>query len=241
MKIRYEDYPLLSGAKVKATKYNNDKNTVEYREAIVSRNKQNGIRLYFTETALRLVEKNIDLINDAMQKASRALEYWHKSIPEGDYCLLFKNGVSSYIKIDHSMPGALPYSFIREEAIEVAEILGDVGLVSMACLGWYHKAELEVISLDTIKRKAKKENESYYNETGSDVKIITINHSTTIIQNQEFWVTAHAAIRWVGKGRTDFKIVIISPFKKKGYTRKAGIVKANEEGLLHQAKEILNQ
>lgn len=224
MKIRYEDYPLLSGGIIKATSYNNDKTLLLHRNNVVKKNRDAGKRIYFTDTAIRLVQKNTDLINSIVEVSSKNFTFWTEVLKEGSYCILFKNGISTYLEVDHRMPSVVPYSFNRNEIIE-ANFETDLGPAALACLIWYQKAELNEVTLDSIKRKVKTQNDSYFNETKSDVKVIDVNWNTTTIQTAEFWVKAHAAIRWVGEGRKDFKIVMISPYKKNGYVRKAGIIK----------------
>lgn len=53
--------------------------------------------------------------------------------------------------------------------------------------------------------------------------IVNKNWVITSIRNEAFWVRAHYAIRWAGKGRTEARLVLIDPFEKKGYVRKAKI------------------
>lgn len=239
MKIRYEDYPLLSGGKVKATKYNNDANLLQHRSWIVKENLEQGKRIYFTDTAMREVDAHSELINSTMNTAIDVHGCYTKILTEGNYCVLFRNGISTYMKVDHRFPNVIPYMFERDEVIE-GDLVSQACVFALACLVWFQKAELKTITLDKINRKIKTRNDTYFNETKSDVKVIDLNWNTTTIQTSEFWVKSHVAIRWIGTGRKDFKIVMIQPFKKHGYTRRAGIEKAGEESALNQAKDILN-
>lgn len=51
--------------------------------------------------------------------------------------------------------------------------------------------------------------------------IINSNWNITSIRNEEFGVSGHLALRWVGQGRTEKRMVWIDPYLKHGYIRKA--------------------
>lgn len=59
------------------------------------------------------------------------------------------------------------------------------------------------------------------NTLGFPLVIVNNNWNVTSIRNEEFSVSGHFAIRHVGEGRTQTRLVWIDPFVKHGYVRKA--------------------
>lgn len=52
-------------------------------------------------------------------------------------------------------------------------------------------------------------------------KFIYVNNdwNTVYVRSSGFTVSGHFALRWIGKGRNERRIVFIEPYQKKGYTR----------------------
>ena len=79
----------------------------------------------------------------------------------------------------------------------------------------------EVIVTPGKKYGTKKEG-NFINTFASNVIVINNTWNITSIRVDGFPVKGHPAIRWVGIGRSECKLVYIQPFQKNGYIRKSG-------------------
>jgi hypothetical protein len=65
------------------------------------------------------------------------------------------------------------------------------------------------------------------NELKDPLTVVTSKWNVTSVRTEGFTVDAHFALRWTGPGRTIPRMVLIEPFQKHGYVRRA---KSETEG-----------
>lgn len=70
-------------------------------------------------------------------------------------------------------------------------------------------------------RKQVINNTKHVNDTLTDIKILDATWFTTIVKNDGFGVKGHFRFQPFGEGRSNRKLIWISDFEKKGYTRLA--------------------
>lgn len=87
-------------------------------------------------------------------------------------------------------------------------------------------AEVETKIVDRSKKSHHVGEKKYTNNQILPIEVITSNYYTTIIRKEGFGVDGHFKFQPFGKGRTEKKLIWISDYEKKGYTRKAKIDKS---------------
>ena len=89
----------------------------------------------------------------------------------------------------------------------------------LLCFVFLSENEEEIIKPN--ERKGTRKNSKIVNEFPIPITIINSKWNVTSIRTEGFPVSGHFAIRWTGEGRQVAKLVLIQPFEKHGYIRKA--------------------
>ena len=84
----------------------------------------------------------------------------------------------------------------------------------------YLSENTEVL-LEAGRKTGTKKSGKVINTLPIPLTIVDSNWNITSIRTDGFNVSGHFAIRWVGEGRTEAKMVYISPYEKSGYVRKS--------------------
>jgi hypothetical protein len=220
MKIKYEDYPLLSGKPYVVDRDDLKKYSQADIETVRDLVHGNNLEVvYFTNPIKDLVLKNYQKIVETASDAEFS----------GRYCFLFKDGVSVYFDASSKIIERKPYLGGRVATFG-ADVLASFNDQNDLCIAiafylFYKYADVETVVLDKIQRKQKIFGVKYFNETQSVVKIIDSAWARNIIQTEGFNVRGHFAFRWIGEGRRRKRLVWINEFQKEGYNRKAGILR----------------
>lgn len=98
-------------------------------------------------------------------------------------------------------------------------------LVSFLCF-------IKHVELETKLIKAEKKDFhigiKYVNETKHNIEVLDSTWFTTIVRSEGFAVGGHFRFQPCGEGRSERKLIWISPFEKHGYVRKARIETLNQ-------------
>jgi len=77
-------------------------------------------------------------------------------------------------------------------------------------------------------KKVTHSNEDYFNKTRLPIEIIDSTWFTTIVRGEGFGVTGHFRLQPVGPGRSERKLIWIAAYEKKGYVRKAKVLRSKD-------------
>lgn len=103
---------------------------------------------------------------------------------------------------------------------EHIDVLGIEKFVySLLC--FFFLSENEEIIVKPKQRFGTKKSGKLINSLPFTITIVNNNWNITSIRTEGFGVRGHIAIRRTGKGRMGFKLVLIEPFQKNGYIKKA--------------------
>lgn len=72
--------------------------------------------------------------------------------------------------------------------------------------------------------------DAYVNDTQFNVRHLTAHYYTTICRDESFGVRGHFRMQPFGTGRSERKLIYISPFTKNGYHRRADLLTGGEFG-----------
>ena len=79
-------------------------------------------------------------------------------------------------------------------------------------------------------RRQSGDKDAYVNDTHLNVRHLTAHYYTTICRDESFGVRGHFRMQPFGTGRSERKLIYISPFTKNGYHRRAELLKGGEFG-----------
>ena len=88
-------------------------------------------------------------------------------------------------------------------------------------LCFMYLSENTEVLLEAGRKTGTKKSGKVINTLPIPLTIVDSNWNITSIRTDGFNVSGHFAIRWVGEGRTEAKMVYISPYEKSGYVRKS--------------------
>jgi len=77
-------------------------------------------------------------------------------------------------------------------------------------------------------KKVSHSNEEYLNKTQLPIEILDSTWFTTIVRSEGFTVGGHFRMQPIGPGGLERKLIWINSYEKKGYVRKAGVLRAGE-------------
>lgn len=77
-------------------------------------------------------------------------------------------------------------------------------------------------------RQQSGDKDAYVNDTHLNVRHLTAHYYTTICRDESFGVRGHFRMQPFGTGRSERKLIYISPFTKNGYHRRAELLKGGE-------------
>ncbi len=130
-----------------------------------------------------------------------------KSVGFYENISIFNHGSSDDIGVfRHSILTLGAITFLEFADVETKEMLG-----------------IQTTPKDNSSRKIAVENEIHTSESKTKVRIIDSSYFTTIIRSEGFGVRGHLRLQPHGEGMSKRKLIWISPFEKKGYTRIAKI------------------
>ena len=79
-------------------------------------------------------------------------------------------------------------------------------------------------------RRQSGDKDAYVNDTHLNVRHLTAHYYTTICRDESFGVRGHFRMQPFGTGRSERKLIYISPFVKSGYHRRAELLTGGEFG-----------
>ncbi len=79
-------------------------------------------------------------------------------------------------------------------------------------------------------RRQSGDKDAYVNDTHLNVRHLTAHYYTTICRDESFGVRGHFRMQPFGTGRSERKLIYISPFTKNGYHRRAELLTGGEFG-----------
>ncbi len=79
-------------------------------------------------------------------------------------------------------------------------------------------------------RKQSNDKDAFVNDTHFNVRHLTTNYYTTTCRDESFPVRGHFRMQPYGAGRSERKLIYISPFVKSGYHRRAELLTGGEFG-----------
>ena len=79
-------------------------------------------------------------------------------------------------------------------------------------------------------RKQSNDKDAFVNDTHFNVRHLTTNYYTTTCRDERFPVRGHFRMQPYGAGRSERKLIYISPFVKSGYHRRAELLTGGEFG-----------
>ena len=79
-------------------------------------------------------------------------------------------------------------------------------------------------------RRQAGDKDAYVNDTQFNVRHLTAHYYTTISRDESFGVRGHFRMQPFGTGRSERKLIYISPFTKNGYHRRADLLTGGEFG-----------
>ncbi len=147
-----------------------------------------------------------------------------RMVISGDTITFFHLHYTSYDKINGNMQWTMFYlnrvtgetceHFSHEDVKAIEKFI-----YSLLCFVYLSENE-EVIVAPNSKHGTRKSGK-IINTTPFAITIINSKWNITSIRTEGFYVDPHFAIRWVGRGRTEVRIVLIGQYEKQGYVRKA--------------------
>ena len=226
MKIKKEDYPVFY---MKSTGFAHSvfKDETELINDVMDFKKRELITILPTQSLKEIIKKNFD-----------KLALLINQLPEGRFCILLEAGrqifVKSVVKDGKPITAAVEY----EHDLVFTVGFGDGKYKSLdkwnmsmytalRYMAFYFFAEVETKTLDKKNKKAHYQDCKYVSEFDEPIIIFNSMWFQNLVKSESFNVRGHFAFRAHGEGRKERRLVWINEFQKSGYTREAGITKAN--------------
>jgi hypothetical protein len=155
-------------------------------------------------------------ISNANRKTNQGMLTWHIWFANTDTGFASITKETPHTVVKNEGDGDVVYygKFDNEQIDEVEQIV-------YSLLIFTQLTQVEEELLPPGRSHGTRKQGKVLNDLRMNFTLVTSKWNITSIRTEGFGVVGHIALRWTGPGRTIPKLVIIEPFQKHGYIRKA--------------------